>query len=81
MKIVTFNHIIEINGLLVKEGLEYKIHLRDACGGQSMWIESLNPYYLPQGNKSLYKFINDYFKDQGMELDYSDDLITFWVKD
>lgn len=81
MKIVTFGHIIEINNLLKEEGYEYKIHLSDACSGQSMWIESLNPYYTPQGNKDLYTRINEFFKDKGMDLEYSDNLISFWVID
>lgn len=79
MKIVTFNHIIELNNILKSQGFEYKVHLRDACSGQSMWIESLNPYYSPQGNKGLYMLINEYFKTKQMDLEYSDNLASFWV--
>ena len=39
MNYITFNEIIEVNGLLEEKGLNFKVHLRDACGKQSCWIE------------------------------------------
>ena len=41
MNYITFNEIIEVNGLLEEKGLNFKVHLRDACGKQSCWIEPL----------------------------------------
>ena len=32
MNYITFNEIIEVNGLLEEKGLNFKVHLRDACG-------------------------------------------------
>ena len=34
MNYITFNEIIEVNGLLEEKGLNFKVHLRDACGKQ-----------------------------------------------
>ena len=41
MNYITFNEMIEVNGLLEEKGLNFKVHLRDACGKQSCWIEPL----------------------------------------
>lgn len=37
MNYITFNEIIEVNGLLEEKGLNFKVHLRDACGGSNRW--------------------------------------------
>ena len=39
MGYVSFNDVIELNGILKEKGLNFKIHLRDTCGRQSFWIE------------------------------------------
>ena len=41
MAIITFNEIIEVNGILEQKHLNFKLHLRDACGAQALWIEPL----------------------------------------
>lgn len=37
MAIITFNEIIEVNGILEQKHLNFKLHLRDACGAQALW--------------------------------------------
>lgn len=32
MGYVSFNDVIELNGILKEKGLNFKIHLRDTCG-------------------------------------------------
>lgn len=44
-KIVNFFDLIYLNKRLEQQGLQSKVHLRDACGKQSLWIE------LPSGEK------------------------------
>ena len=44
-KIVNFFDLIHLNKRLEQQGLRSKVHLRDACGKQSLWIE------LPSGEK------------------------------
>ena len=39
MSYVSFNDVIELNGILKDKGLNFRIHLRDTCGRQSFWIE------------------------------------------
>ena len=38
-KIVNFYDLIHLNERLAQQGLRSKVHLRDACGKQSLWIE------------------------------------------
>ena len=44
-KVVNFFDLIHLNERLAQQGLLSKIHLRDACGKQTLWIE------LPSGEK------------------------------
>ena len=37
--IVNFFELIHLNERLAQQGLRSKVHLRDACGKQSLWIE------------------------------------------
>lgn len=45
-KVVNFFDLIHLNERLAQQGLLSKVHLRDACGKQSLWIE------LPSGEKT-----------------------------
>ena len=76
---VSFNNIIEINNILRENSLDFKIHLRDTCGGSSMWIESLNSNVSPSSDALLYSLIEEYFTKLHMTLQYSDDRISFWT--
>ena len=40
--IITWDNISEVNRRIKERDLAYKVHLSDACGGQSMWIESMD---------------------------------------
>ena len=44
-KIVNFFDLIHLNERLAQQGLLSKVHLRDTCGKQTLWIE------LPSGEK------------------------------
>ncbi|WP_411327667.1 hypothetical protein [Eubacterium callanderi] len=63
--IVTFREIGALNQLLQEKHLDYKIHLSDACGSQSMWIESLNNAGNPKANEALYEVINTFLRKWG----------------
>ena len=45
-KVVNFFDLIHLNERLAQQGLLSKIHLRDTCGKQTLWIE------LPSGEKT-----------------------------
>ena len=76
---ISFNNIIEINDILKENNLDFKIHLRDTCGGSSMWIEVLGGEGSPASNALLYTFIDDYFTKLRVKLEYSNDRISFWT--
>lgn len=82
MKYITFNQIIELNNKLLERGLSYKIHLSDRCGGQSMWIEVLSDKkeYLEDSKNVLIDFIKDFFISDRINLEFSEDNMSFWIK-
>lgn len=41
-KVVNFFDVIHLNEKISQQGLPAKVHLRDACGKQSLWIELLS---------------------------------------
>ena len=75
MKIVSINMIIDLNKLLSNENV--KVHLRDACGKQSLWLEKLGTDEISQ---NTYDIIEDYFKKENFKLIFSDDRVNFWVE-
>ncbi len=75
MKIVSLNMIVELNKLLSSENA--KIHLRDACGCQSLWIESTSKDTI--SNKA-YDIINDFFKKERMTPVFNDNRIDFHIE-
>lgn len=79
MPIVSITMIIEINTLLQEKGLPYKIHLSDACGRQSMWIETLSGGSSSEQSAEFYKTIEDYFSKHRMRMEYSPDRHAFWI--
>lgn len=80
MKIVSINQIIELNELLKKKNLSFKIHIRDACGGQSFYIEPFEDLDTKSINEDLYETLEQYFSKQRMTLVYADDKINFTIK-
>lgn len=66
---ITFEHIIQLNKQLEEQGS--KLHLRDTCSGQSLWLESGNAL-------RDWRLIRDYFGAQQIFLRHSDDYLTFW---
>ena len=68
MKLVTFDHIIEINKLL--KDYNIKISLKDACGKQSMEIKKIEND-LKEINEDIYKIIENKFKEFNIDIEYS----------
>lgn len=79
MTIISITMIIEVNQLLREQGLSYKVHLSDACGKQSMWIEALDGDVLAEPPAELYKAVEEYFSKQRIRLEYSPDKHTIWA--
>lgn len=81
MPIVSIAMIVEVNQLLREKGIPFKIHLSDACGRQSMWVEPLGGEASPERYAEFYKTAEAYFEGQRMRLAYSPDRHTFWTAD
>lgn len=79
MPIVSITMIIELNKILQEKELSYKIHLSDACGKQSMWIEALSGDVLEEPSAELYRAVEEYFSKRRIRLEYSPDKHTLWA--
>lgn len=77
--IVTINEIIELNRLLKGEGLQFKVHLHDACGSQSFTIEPVGEGKDKEDILKLRDRITDYFNIRGMKIRFSADQLSFQV--
>ena len=79
MKIISFNEVIDLNHRLEEKGLHFKIHLRDACGRQSMWIEPLGNLACEGNYENLYTELNQYFEENRYKIEYSEDKMNVWI--
>jgi hypothetical protein len=80
MPIVTFDQIIEVNELLKQKNSRFKLHIRDACAGQSFWIEPLEEFLEESQFQELYKTLEEYFTQKKMTIVYTEDKHDFTVK-
>lgn len=78
MKIVSIQEILEVNRLIQETGLPYKIHMRDACGQQSFWIEPLGSEM--EQSEKLYELLNDYFVKNRMNVVLMDNKLSFLIQ-
>lgn len=78
-KIISFVEIINCNAALKEQRLNFKIHLRDACGKQSCWIEPLSGSACDGTYETLYRVLEEFFQSLGFQLEYSDDQLNFWL--
>ena len=79
MKYISFGDIIDCNALLQEKKLNFKIHLRDACGKQSCWIEPLGNCACEGHYEEMYRIVEDFFKKRGFNLAYDEDKLNFWL--
>ncbi len=70
MNYITFNEMIEVNGLLEEKGLNFKVHLRDACGKQSCWIEPLGNCACEGRFEEMYQVVEEYFRSKGQKIEF-----------
>lgn len=79
--IITWDNISEINRRIEEHDLAYKVHLSEACGGQSMWIESMHKDNRFDNLDDLSGLIQDYFSEIHADVAFSWDKKSFWSKD
>lgn len=79
MKIVSITEILQCNEFIKNKGLDFKVHLRDACGKQSCWIESFRETTSSGQWEELYKALEEFFGRLRFELEYGEDKSVFWL--
>lgn len=56
-KIINTFEVVECNKAMKAEGINAKLHLRDACGAQSFWIEGAEKEF-----EEARDFVSSYFE-------------------
>ena len=79
MSYVSFNDVIELNGILKDKDLNCRIHLRDTCGRQSFWIEPLGNCACEGRYDEMYQVVEEYLKGKGFSVQYDDQKMNFVV--
>ena len=79
MGYVSFNDVIELNGILKEKGLNFKIHLRDTCGRQSFSIEPFGNCACEGKYDEMYEELEAYFGRKGCSVEYDDQKMNFVV--
>ena len=80
MKYISIKEILELNDLLQNKGINCKIHLRDACGKQSCWIEFFDSKNEAKQNDNLYNELENYFSKKRFNVIFDDDKVNFWIE-
>lgn len=80
MKIISIQEIIECNRLLQENNLLFKIHLRDACGKQSCYIEPLDDSIEKESYEQMYQLLDSFFLKHRITLVYAQDKLNFWLQ-
>lgn len=68
--IVTFQNILEINHILEDKGLEYKLHLHDACGSQNVTVEPLGNSVSDDHYADMKDVVMNYFKEKDVVIQF-----------
>lgn len=75
--VVSIADVVALNEALAQAGVAAKVHLHDACGGQSLWLEPLEGAGgddLPRARE----VVEGYLTGRRVRLGWSDDGVTFW---
>jgi len=75
MSSVTLFDLYDLNKILKEKKLPYKIHLRDTCGNQVMWIEYLQEEVI---DDTLFTIIQSFFKERKLTVQFNSSKSQFW---
>ncbi|MDI3536078.1 MAG: hypothetical protein PWP16_969 [Eubacteriaceae bacterium] len=78
--ILAWDDIKELNDRIEAKDLACKVHLSDACSGQSMWLEDLTDSGF-KDLEAIHQLIKAFFAEKKVEIDFSWDKKCFWTKD
>lgn len=79
-RIISLVDVINCNGYLKEHNLNFRIHIRDACGKQSCWIEPLSDCACDGTYEELYPLLEVFFEKLGFSLEFSEDKLNFWLE-
>ena len=60
-------------------GLHFRIHLRDACGKQSCWIEPLGNCACEGHFDEMYQVLENFFAGKRASIEYDESKLNFWI--
>ncbi len=76
MKYISIGEVLTLNQRIQKEEMPYVIHVRDACGKQSFWIEKLHQ---DTDDQKLVELLSEFFHSLQLNIVFSEDRINFWI--
>ena len=80
MNIILLTDILDCNHLLEERGLAFRVHLRDACGKQTCWIEPLGECACSGRFEEMRRTVEAFFVARRFRITYGDEeKLTFWV--
>jgi len=77
--VVIYNDIAEINRRLQEQKLPFKLHMRDACGSQSLWLEELDASSCSSQYDEMQRAIIDYFTEKNIVIEFLDNHLDFVI--
>ncbi|MGI6755976.1 MAG: RDAC family protein [Atopobiaceae bacterium] len=77
--VISISDVVTLNKQLAETGSDCKVHLRDACGKQTLWIEA--PDATPQQLSQFQQRVRELCAQLGYEIEFDEfEGINFWVK-
>ncbi|MGN0055578.1 MAG: hypothetical protein ACI360_04010 [Atopobiaceae bacterium] len=81
MKVAAIGDIVEANKRLQQKGVSCKVHLRDACGRQTMWLELTGPEGDQPSLTDAHAAIEGIFQELGLPVEFDPvEGVNFWVR-
>ena len=77
--VISLREIADCDAFLRERRLNFRLHLRAACGKQSCWIEPLGECGCDGQYEELYAALEEFFGKLRYKLEYSDDKRNFWL--
>jgi hypothetical protein len=79
MAVISIQQVIGANQLMSEHELPYKVHLSDACGRQSCWLEETAEASGPADLGAVRAVLVPFFSERRTKLEFSDDGTRFWA--
>lgn len=79
-KVISLSEVVDANKELERADVPCKVHLRDACGRQTLWLEPAGDN-LKAAVAAGQSFVRAFFEAKGYELEFDPvEGINFWAK-